>query len=223
MKKETAILNTIGNLPEDMLAEAAPRDVTAAKGLTGIRTKPTIFMLSASVAAVLLLTLVLSQLLPISKSSVSNSRVAVNDSDKSFVSDTAPVEIELAATANGILLKSGADPTVISEYSPTMSSVPAMHIHLNYKKYTDVTIRVTSSVAGALRTYNIVDGATWKIDKIATTLELPNDCDFYYNTGSNPKISDEHITLEVIKDGNIIETRTISFMHEDMKTFAIMD
>ena len=234
MKKETVILNTIGNLPEDMIAMAAPLDLTDVEQKKHISTKRNIFRLSTSVAAVLLLTVVLSQTLPINRISIFKSRIADNDSDKTSTSVTPQVEMGLCATANGTLLKAGAEPTVISEYSPTMSSVPAMCIHLNYEKSKDVTIRVTSSTANALRTYKIVDEAIWEIDKVATTIELPNDSDFYYssftqdiNDSSNKNNSlnnrDEHISLEVIKDGNIIETRTISFMYEEMKTFAIIN
>lgn len=235
MKKETEILNAIGNLPEDMIAIAAPLDLTDIEQNKYIHIKHTIIRLSTSVAAVLLLTVVLSQTLPINRISIFNNRVADNDLDKTSTSFTPQVEMGLCATANGTLLRSGAEPTVISEYSPIMSSVPAMRIHLNYDKSKDVTIRVTSSIANALRTYNIVDGSMWEVDKIATTIELPNDSYFFYNSftkdindssnnnNSELKNQEEHITLEVIKDGNIIETRTISFIYEDMKTFAIIN
>lgn len=135
-------------------------------------------------------------------------------------------------------------PIVLSEYSPLMSSVPAMPFSFSYEKEStdgEIHFVVRADPMGSLQKYQQLSGI-WELAEESKSLECKPDEKIYWQPSSNfqaanPKAiypsdeewinadtlaSDGIITVEVYEDETLLETQYIGISYQNSQYTATL-
>lgn len=129
----------------------------------------------------------------------------------------------MASENDKVFLEKGSEIQVTGiNYSPAMSSVPAVPFTFDYDADENITIRVSTREDGNLMSYDISEDGIWSVKESGKTLECKPGETLYWEKmsdgfdGNTKGDNYGEITVEVYKGDSCIESRNINiYMNTD--------